>query len=135
MIKGVWWGEVIGEAPARGPLAELLGAGERDRSRPWVAEIVGLSAKYGYRRQFLKSKADWAGANSRGTRGVKLYFVLEAGRYYQAYRKTSQQQHEKPFLKVTEEGEVVEVAKEEVDQWLHRALNVSRTASPNRGTP
>src|SRR5690606_16785198 len=74
MKKAVWSGERIGLPPVRYPLAALVGANTRDTSTPWVAEIVGLSAKYGYERRFLRGKEDWTRANSPGSRGVYFYF-------------------------------------------------------------
>lgn len=126
MKKAVWSGERIGLPPVRYPLAALVGANTRDTSTPWVAEIVGLSAKYGYERRFLRGKEDWTRANSPGSRGVYFYFTLEEGRYYEAYRRVSNNQSERLFLKVTSEGEIVEVSREEVDEWLHRKLNVAQ---------
>src|SRR5690606_26902435 len=89
MKQAGWSGERIGLPPVRYPLAALVGANTRDTSTPWVAEIVGLSAKYGYDRRFLRGKEDWSQANSAGSRGVRFYFTLEEGRYYEAYRRVS----------------------------------------------
>lgn len=116
MRKAFWKAERIGQRTHFGP----------DRSRPWVARITGLSAEYEYHREFLRAKQDWIDANSVGSRGVFFVWTLAEGQFYEAYRKTSQQLSERLFLTVTADGDVVEVEKEEVDQWLLSAKCVYR---------
>lgn len=82
--------------------------------RYWVAEITGYDPKYKYARTFLKPKKDYSQANSKGSRGVFLYFLLESGKIYEA--KTSKRRY---FCIVDEDGNIVEVEKEYVDQWLN----------------
>lgn len=117
--------------------AEAIGYGNynavRDYSRrpagdhpPWLAEITGLSAKYGLAREFLHPKVDWSQSNSSANRGVFFCWTLEAGKVYQANYWTSWTRQVREFLKVADDGTVVEITREEVDAWLARELNVAR---------
>ena len=118
MVKAMWTAPKIGRSEVPGP----------DRSRPWVAEIVGLSAEYGYGRRFLTGKQDWANANADASRGVTFTFTLEEGKVYETYRRTTGTQHDQKFLRVTPTGDIEEITEEEVDQWLLRRLCVARLA-------
>jgi hypothetical protein len=80
----------------------------------WVAEITGRDPVYKYQRRFLKSKKDYSQSNRIGSRGVFLYFLLDSGRVYEV--KTSRRRY---FCTVNEEGEVIEMEKREVDQWIN----------------
>jgi hypothetical protein len=50
-------------------------------SRAWVARIVGEDRKFGFAREFLKSKKDYSESNECGSRGVKQIYFLEDGLY------------------------------------------------------
>ena len=52
---------------------ELEHVGGRDAiNKPWVAKITGTDPKFGMKREFINGNKDYAGANSKGTRGVRL---------------------------------------------------------------
>lgn len=51
--------------------------------RPWVAHVTGRDARHGLARTFLEGLRDYRDANSGGSRGVYLTFVLYPGRIYE----------------------------------------------------
>lgn len=90
-------------------------------NRPWVAEITGVSLKYRYARTFLRGKADYKGSNSKGTRGVWMWWTLESGHIYEAKYRTSWNRWEHRFLTVTDDGDIKDLTEEEVWEWLKKA--------------
>lgn len=84
----------------------------------WVAQITGVHVKYKYERKFLKGKKDYTHANSKGSRGVFVYYLLESGNLYEVLSPVSWKRSERYFCIVTEDGEVERVDKEYVDQWI-----------------
>jgi hypothetical protein len=81
--------------------------------RYWCARIVGFDPVYKYCREFIRPKKDYSQANSKGSRGVWLYFLLESGFVYEA--KSSKRRF---FCEVNTDGNVVDVSKEYVDEWI-----------------
>ena len=51
------------------------------RHRGWVARLIGLDARYGFRREFLEGPRDYTQADSMGQRGIYEYFYLSDGLY------------------------------------------------------
>lgn len=84
----------------------------------WVAEIVGTDPRFGLARRFLPSRKDYAKANSVGSRGVYLHYALRRGRVYEVRSMPSWKGGRRWFLRVTEDGEKVEMTREEVLAWL-----------------
>ena len=105
MSGALWMG--VGEAVV----------GKVQSRRPWVAEITGTDPKYGLRRAFLNANTSYKHANGAGSRGTKLWFVLESGRYYEIREQTSWRSSERYFCKVSAAGNVVRVIKQEVVEW------------------
>lgn len=85
--------------------------------RPWVAEIVGLNDQFGFERRFLRGKKDYRNANSVGSRGVYLCFVLELGRLYEVYGLSSWRSSFHYFCMPTVSG-AVKLSEESVRQCL-----------------
>lgn len=88
----------------------------------WVAEITGFHVKYKYERKFLRYKKDYTKSNSKGSRGIFVWYILESGRYYEVKAKTSWRNEERYFCKVNSQGDVIKVDKNEVDAWLNNRL-------------
>lgn len=84
--------------------------------KPWVARITGVDQKYKFKRDFLDSQVDFSQSNSKGSRGVYLYFYLYDG-VYQVYENLSWSKARKYFCCV-ETGEVCEIDEAEVRAWL-----------------
>lgn len=86
---------------------------------PWVARITGRDAKYGYAREFVRARKDYAGGNSIGSRGVMLHFVLNDGEVYEVRQLTSWTSERRYFARAIL-GKVVEVPADEVEFFLDR---------------
>lgn len=99
------------------------------KSRDWVAEIVGFDARYGYKRKFIHGKSDYARSNARATRGLYINYILESGHLYEVASPQSWKQTKRYFATVTDDGDVVEILKEVVDQCLKDHLE-STSAQP-----
>lgn len=56
---------------------------------PWVAEVTGRHPKYKFERIFLRPNTDYSKANSKGSRGVYRWFVLESGKLYEVKCRAS----------------------------------------------
>ncbi len=98
-------------------------------SRAWVAEITGFSPRYGYERVFVQRKTDYTHANSKATRGVIAIFVLKENRIYEVSDPRSWKRTERYFCRV-EDGEIVRMSKEEVDEWLRSRSELTSTTPP-----
>lgn len=87
--------------------------------RPWVAEITGRDDRYGYARVFIQEKRDYRESNNKATRGVWFWWTLETGRIYETrYRTTWNGGFQRRFLRVTDDGAVEDMSREEVETWL-----------------
>lgn len=87
-----------------------------------MAEITGTDHKYGFDREFLRGRKDYSKANSIGSRGVYLWYILESGRYYEVKERTSWSGSDRYFVKVTMGGDIERVSKSEVEHWLKGRL-------------
>ena len=87
--------------------------------KPWVAEITGKDDKFRLRRSFLKPNYDYRNANSKGSRGVQLWFTLESEKLYQVYERTSWKQSRKYFCTVNIDGSIYELNDKEAEEWLN----------------
>lgn len=81
----------------------------------WVAEIRGRHQKFGLDRIFLSAKRDYSHANSKGSRGVFLWFLLESGRLYEVSERTSWKNTRRYFCSVDNDGHI---SSEDIDEWL-----------------
>lgn len=109
------YSKVIDEIMGKGCGAAIIGKAPK---QVWVAEIVGIHPKYTLNRRFLNPKKDYSKANSVGSRGVFLWYILESGAYYEIKKQTSWRDTERYFCKVSNAGEIVRVEKSEVMEWL-----------------
>jgi hypothetical protein len=91
------------------------------RTKPWVARITGRSDRYdGLERAFMEGQIDYSQANSVGSRGVYLYFVVTPG-VYEVYEHLSWKRSRRYFCQVTDDGSTCELTRAEVEQWLRNA--------------
>jgi hypothetical protein len=84
----------------------------------FVAEIIGFHPKYKYERKFLGFQKDYKNANSKGSRDIYAYYILEEGKIYDVKEPYSWGNHHRYFCTVDEKGNIKILTKEEVDQWL-----------------
>lgn len=94
--------------------------GEKPLRMPWCAR-VDLKAR-GFDRSFLSKKVDYIHANSKGSRGVFVWFVLESGFVYEIKRNTSWHNSERIFVRVLLDGSIQEGSKEDAERWLSDPL-------------
>jgi hypothetical protein len=105
---------------------ELFGT----RQSYWVAEIVGPSERYELERHFLRGKRDYSRANSVGSRGVWIYYLLESGRVYEVQRRVTWGTSERFFCRVNTDGAIERITRKEVYQWLsHHGKSPSESTS------
>lgn len=88
--------------------------------RPWVAEILGPGPAYTHARRFVRAKKDYSKANSKGSRGVYLWYVLESGHVYEVNERKTWSTTERYFVRVADDGGIVRVPAEEVATWYPR---------------
>lgn len=86
------------------------------KKNPWVAEILGHTPD-GYRRKFVERKRDYTHANSRGTRGVYCWYLLDEGKVYQVQEQISWRNFIRYFCQVRD-AQIVKITQEEVDSIL-----------------
>lgn len=90
--------------------------------RPWCAEILpGTQGKL-WDRKFLECRHDIRQSNGKGTQGIRRCYVLETGPLYEAQRQTGWQRAYRVFLRVTENGNIQELDRQEVLQWLRKKV-------------
>jgi hypothetical protein len=80
--------------------------------RAWVARITGCVGRH-LLREFLRGQRDWAGANSVGSRGVRHYFWLEDGQWYEVSAPLSWKRDDRYFC-VVRDPEIIRVSRDEV---------------------
>lgn len=85
--------------------------------RPWVAEIIGLHAKYKFNRSFLRYNISYEDAESQGDRGVYFSYELSNDKVYEVYDLISRKQVDRYFCKI-ESGSLVKISEDEVVECL-----------------
>jgi hypothetical protein len=103
-MKAILKLERIGEIPSS--IRRLMGGGP---PMPWVAEITGSHPRFGLHREFLPFNKDFEEANGVGSRGVNAIYVLESGKAYEVFQRTSWKGSRRFFATVSEAGEIVEL--------------------------
>jgi len=88
------------------------------KHRDWVARIVGLDPQYGFQREFVQGKKDYAHSNSKGTRGVYINYILDEGFIYEVSAPQSWKRTDRYFCRVVS-GEITKISKEDVEEWLN----------------
>jgi len=88
----------------------------------WVAKICGVDNKFGYAREFIRGKTDYRNANSKGSRGVYIYYILESDNIYEILQPITWIKSKRWFCQVDENGDIIEIDKESVNQWLKNRL-------------
>jgi len=83
----------------------------------WVAEILRYGISHKFQKEFLKRRVDYSNANSKGTRGVFCWYILESGHIYEVKEPKSWKCTEQYFCKVSEEGEIERITEKEVEAF------------------
>lgn len=81
--------------------------------RPWVARIAGPCPRFGLARTFLTGLKDYRDANSHGSRGVYLTFVLYPGAVHEVHELLTWHKERRYYCHVVD-GKIVELTAEQV---------------------
>lgn len=112
----------------KGVTSDILGEGISEatfgtmKASYFVAEITGFHPQFKYERHFLKCKKDYRKANSKGSRGVYAYYILEYGKIYDVLEPYSWKNSHRYFCTVDNEGGIEILTKEEVNKCLKDRL-------------
>lgn len=106
----------------------------------WVAELTGHHPRQGLARTFLRPQTDYDQAEARGHRGVLDAWTLRPRRVYEVSRplappvpnwralrrtlgpRTRVTGEQRAYVRVTAEGDITEITRQEVEAWLSVAL-------------
>lgn len=80
----------------------------------WVARITGFDPKWKYAREWVRYKKDYRKSNSKGSRGVYKWYILESGNIYEI-KEDSRHRY---FCIVNDNGEIEYVEEEYVKEWI-----------------
>ena len=89
------------------------------RSSGWVARIIGIDQRFGWKREFMKPMLDYSGANSRWTRGIIARYLLRPG-IYDVFERTSWHHSERYFCRVGD-GQIEKIPESAVREALCRS--------------
>lgn len=78
----------------------------------WVAEITGPDEKYGLARKFLRGKMDYSKANSKGSRGIFVEYILSSGKIYDVKSQETWGSSSRYFCTVGDYGEIIQLDEE-----------------------
>lgn len=84
---------------------------------PWVSEIF-KDANGSINRKTLYGKRDYSRANSKGSRGVMVNYVLEENKLYLVRDPRSWKSVDVYYAAVTENGDVKKLTEDEAIEWL-----------------
>lgn len=88
----------------------------------FVAEITGFHPKFKYERQFMRCKKDYSKSNSKGSRGVYAFYILESGKIYDVLEPYSWKKSHRYFCTIDDNGNIEILTKEQVNQCLKSRL-------------
>lgn len=86
-------------------------------SRNWVAQIVGLSANGRWARAYLNGARDYSRANSAGSRGIMVTYLLDPGLIYEVAEPKTWSTRNHWFCRVIG-FEIVKMTENEVRECL-----------------
>jgi hypothetical protein len=92
----------------------------------WVARITGFDPTYKYKREFLRGRKDYKYANSKGSRGVFVYYILESGNIYEVKKRSKN----RFFCMVDDEGDIIHIDEDDVKQWINDHSESASSTQP-----
>lgn len=85
--------------------------------KPWVSRLTGLDENYRFQREFINiSQKDYSRANSKGSRGIYIYYILKDG-IYEVKRLVDWKRTRRYFIRV-DEDRISEISRAEVIGYL-----------------
>lgn len=91
-----------------GRFAGYLG---RNKTKPWVARILGTCDHFGLEREFIRGYNDYAAASGTGGRGIYTLYALDTG-VYEVNERVSWKGVRRYFIQV-ENAEIAEITREQ----------------------
>lgn len=105
--------EAIGDnLKSLGPIAGF-------KSRCWVARIFGSNGQNGWARAFITGYRDYSAANSIGSRGIYITYLLDEGPIYEVSARQSWRSTDRYFIRIID-GQPQRMSRGEVEQCLAR---------------
>lgn len=86
----------------------------------WCAQITGMDMEYGLARKFLRGRVDYSEANSKGSRGVMIWYVLESGNLYEVKERRSWKRTDRYFCAATAAGDIQRIEEGEAIEWARK---------------
>lgn len=90
--------------------------------RPWVSRLLDLHPNGELKRQFMRGLHDYTHGQAHHSRGVYLYFALPPG-LYEFFRPISWRRDERFFGRVTNDGIIEMLMRDEVIQCLRNSTS------------
>jgi len=91
------------------------------RHKIWVAEILGFSEEFMFKRKFLKGNKDYTNSNGAGSRGIFLYFILQENKIYEI-QKPIKWKKDKRFFAIIKNNILIEITIKEVIECLVKSM-------------
>lgn len=91
-----------------------------DKKPSWIAKLTGLDDRYGYKRKFLRGTRDYSQANSTGSRGIFMYYILMPG-IYEVHARITWRRVEHYFCRVIG-TQIIKISREEVEHCLTNGI-------------
>ena len=89
---------------------------------PWVSRIVGIHPLGELQREFLRGLHDYSHGKVHHSRGVYVYFAIPSG-IYEFFRPVSWRRDERFFARVTDEGQIQHITKQEIVECLNGVIS------------
>lgn len=105
------------------PMRRRLHLQMAGKTGPWVAEITAVGKTGVLERRFVKGLKDYTHANSVGSRGVYMQFILTPG-IYEIFDHPKRGQTRHRFARLAD-GKIREITRAEALTWLASATSTS----------
>ncbi len=86
------------------------------RPAPYVARITGVGGRLGIVREFVRGRKDYSAANSTGSRGIRIHYMLPPG-VYEVQEILSWRDARRYFVR-SDGGRLAEIDREEALRCL-----------------
>lgn len=97
------------------------------KRRWWVAKIAGYDDRYGYKREFVKGQTEYADSNSKASRGVFIYYLLDPG-VYEVNSPLSWRSDDRYFI-LSEHGKIKRISEADAKKELGTLLWLKKITS------
>lgn len=84
---------------------------------PFVKKVIGAQNKNPLLQE-IQGKRDYSKANSKGSRGVYIWYILESGFMYYVKEPKSWKSVDFYWCSITENGDIYKLSEAEAQEWL-----------------